>query len=139
MWQAEGIEANVHNAVRVITRNPQRCLVACIVRCVSCWHVLASARQILHSTKCHPSELCQMQEPSYGDKFFCFLDFINCHSSVHGYRIAFSCFKVCQQPVGHGIMMHKAFTNCLCIWLMLLSGLLYLPEGLLDHGSSIMS
>ena len=88
-------------------QNPRRCLVVCIVRCVSCWHVLTSARQTLHSTKCHPYDLCQMQAPSYGDKFFCFLDFINCHSSVHGYGIAFSCFKVCQQPVWHGIKCTK--------------------------------
>jgi hypothetical protein len=75
MWQAKGIEENVHNVVGVITRNLRRCLVACIVRCVSCWHVLTSARQILHSTKGHPNELCQMQAPSYGNKFsvFCVL------------------------------------------------------------------
>jgi len=139
MWQAKGIEENVHNVVGVITWNPRRCLVACIVRCVSCWHVLTSARQILHTTKCHPYELCQIQAPSYGEKFFCFLDFINHHSSVHGYGIAFSCFRICQPPVWHGIMMHRALTNCLCIWLKLLSGLLCLPEGLLDCGSSRMS
>jgi len=51
MWQAKGIEENVHNVVGVITRNPRRCLVACIVRCISCWHVLTSARQIFHSKK----------------------------------------------------------------------------------------
>jgi hypothetical protein len=36
-------------------------------------------------------------------------------------------------------MMHRALTNCLCIWLELPSGLLCLPEGLLDCGSSRMS
>jgi len=36
MWQAKDIEENVHNAKGVITQHPRRCLVAYIVRWVSC-------------------------------------------------------------------------------------------------------
>lgn len=119
MWQAKGTEENVHNVVGVNTWNPRTCLVVCIVRHVSCWQCLISARRILHSTKCHPMSYAQVHQVM-GTSFSVFWILLmssETYLSVQGYVIAFSCFRVCQQPVWLGIMLHKSLANCLCIWL----------------------
>jgi hypothetical protein len=141
MWQAKGVEENVHNVVGVITWNARRYLVACVVRRVSCWQCLTSARRILHSTKCHPCELWQVHQVM-GTSFSVFWILLIVIRNLLFCSWIRNCIFMFQGLCAASMAWYYAAQiphHCLCIWLKLLSGLQCLPEGLVDSGSSRMS